>query len=129
MRAVQVLDWPLKLSPVKRDQLRYISDLSWVMMLFCCHFIVSACGTFGSVISEVTASLEKTAEVAQLIMSLAVDQEQIPYKEASQILKRVRALQEGLNHKAQKQDAEMAGKMNGDVVDSGIWYVAYPGNE
>lgn len=94
--AAQVLDWPLELGPVKRDQLRYISDYSWVMILFCCHFIVSACGTFPSIISDASTNLEKTAQIAQLIMRLTGDQDRTPYKEALQILRRVRMLQEGL---------------------------------
>ena len=112
LRAVQVLDWPLKLSPVKKDQLRYITDHAWVMALFCCHFIVSACGTFGTVISDTTASLEKAAEMVQLIMNIAVGQERMPYKEASRILKRVRALQDSLLQETQRQDAEVAGETN-----------------
>ncbi|KAH8660280.1 hypothetical protein BX600DRAFT_499485 [Xylariales sp. PMI_506] len=92
-RAVLVLDWPLNLGLVRREGLRYVSDYSWIMILFCCHFILSVCHTFGSIIPNGLESLGKVAQVAQLIMHLAVNSEQKPYIEASNILKRVRSLQ------------------------------------
>lgn len=88
-------------------------------MLFCCHFIVSACHTFSSVLSDAAASLEKVAQLAQLILRLAVDEERVPYKEASHILKRVKVLQESLTSEMTTGNIVLANEMNTHAGDSG----------
>jgi hypothetical protein len=115
VRVMEVLDWPLKLGPVKTDQLRYVSDNSWIMILFCCHFVVATCGTFTSIIPDVTADLEKVTRVAQLIMHSAVDQEQMSYIEAHRILKQVWTFQDNLAREIHKRDAGLTSNMNGNI--------------
>jgi len=94
--ANRVLDWPLRLGPVQKDRLRYVTDTRCIMISFCCLFIIASCQTFASSIPNTFECLENVKASARLMISLSTDDESRGYVHGMLILERVKAVQEAL---------------------------------
>lgn len=96
VNAINVLDWPLNLSPFQKETLRYVPESGGVMVSYCCLYIVATCQTFGSTIPDLFVNLDKVIDAANLILEMAPDSEHNMNTQALLILKRVEVLQKEL---------------------------------
>jgi len=96
--AIDVLDWPLSLNPIQKDRLRYVPDSSCVMVSFCGLFVLSACQTFTSCVSNIDENLEYVSEAAQLMLDLSINAEHKPHIQGTYILKRVDEVRKAVEH-------------------------------
>lgn len=90
--AGRVLDWPLDLSPIQKDSLRYISESGGIMVSFCCLFIVASCQAFRSRIPDLSESLEKVKATARLMLEMAPNSDHSIYRQGLLIARRIDAL-------------------------------------
>jgi hypothetical protein len=68
--ANRLLAWQVGLGPVQKERLRYFSDSGFVMMTFCCFFVLSACQSFSSFIPDVFENLTVVLKTANLMIEL-----------------------------------------------------------
>jgi hypothetical protein len=67
------------MDPVTKDErVRYLADFGFVMISFCCQFIIRACETFGSGIPDILENLATVEEAAQLMKEVAIDSSHSP---------------------------------------------------
>jgi hypothetical protein len=67
------------MDPVTKDErVRYLADFGFVMISFCCQFIIRACEAFGSGIPDITEHLVTVEEAAQLMKEVAIDSSHSP---------------------------------------------------
>jgi hypothetical protein len=68
------------------------------MVSFCGLFVLSACQTFASCISNIDENLEYVAEAAQLMLDLSINAEHKPHIQGTYILKRVEEARKAVEH-------------------------------
>ncbi|KAG0652138.1 hypothetical protein D0Z07_1367 [Hyphodiscus hymeniophilus] len=67
------------MDPVTKDErVRYLADFGFVMISFCCQFIIRACEAFGSGIPDIMETLTTVEEAAQLMKEVAIDSSHSP---------------------------------------------------
>jgi hypothetical protein len=71
-------DLMLQLSPLAKDASRYIADFGFVMISFCCLYVIQACELFGLSYPTLNQHLRKVELAAQLMLELATDSRHSP---------------------------------------------------
>jgi hypothetical protein len=69
--ANHVLDWALKLRPVQKDKLRYVSEAGSIILKFIAFFIIASCQTFTNCIPNVNECLDDAKAVGMLMGDFA----------------------------------------------------------
>ena len=62
----------------KEERVRYLADFGFVMISFCCQFIIRACEAFGSGMPDIMEHLTAAEEAAQLMKEVAIDSNHSP---------------------------------------------------
>lgn len=62
----------------KGERVRYLADFGFVMISFCCQFIIRVCEAFGSSIPDVMEQLATVEDAAQLMKEVAIDSSHSP---------------------------------------------------
>jgi hypothetical protein len=62
----------------KEETVRYLADFGFVMISFCCQFIVRACEAFGSGMPDIMEHLVPVEDAAQLMKEVAIDSNHSP---------------------------------------------------
>ena len=71
----------------KEERVRYLADFGFVMISFCCQFIIRACEAFGSGMPDIMEHLTAVEEAAQLMKEVAIDSNHSPALYSSLISK------------------------------------------
>ena len=79
--------------PVSKDErVRYLADFGFVMVSFCCLFVIRACEAFGSCLPDLLDHLTTVDEAAQLMKEVATDSDQAPSLYSTLISKKLEEL-------------------------------------
>jgi hypothetical protein len=67
------------MDPVTKDErVRYLADFGFVMLSFCCQFIIRACEAFGPTVPKIMEHLTTVKDAVQLMKEIAIDSSHSP---------------------------------------------------